>query len=119
VKQPPVARDKKEWHRFRASVEMTPLLKEEVFDDTSTFAPLSAVLNNTKQTNSGTQLLYPYVRYLPNAHKEDFLAARPKGSRAPDGRWFDLGNGFGLHLSDANKVTAMAAHKKLGTPRKL
>jgi hypothetical protein len=46
VKQPPVARDKKEWHRLREPVEITPLLKEEVFDDTSRFAPLSAVLNN-------------------------------------------------------------------------
>jgi hypothetical protein len=36
-----------------------------------------------------------------------------------DGRWFDLGNGFGLHLGDANKVTAMAAHKKLDTPMKV
>ena len=26
VKQPPVARDAKEWHRFRASAEITPLL---------------------------------------------------------------------------------------------
>jgi hypothetical protein len=43
------------------------------------------------------------VRYLPNAHKEYFLAARPKGQRGIDGRWFDLGNGFGLHLGDANK----------------
>jgi hypothetical protein len=31
----------------------------------------------------------------------------------------DLGNGFGLHLSDENKATAMAAHKKLDTPVKL
>jgi hypothetical protein len=64
-----VARDAKEWHRFRAPVEITPLLKEEVFDGTSQFTALSAVLNNTKQTNSGAQLLYPYVRYLPSAAK--------------------------------------------------
>ena len=31
----------------------------------------------------------------------------------------DLGNGFGLHLSDANKRMAMEAHKKLDTPAKL
>jgi hypothetical protein len=31
VKQPPVARDTKEWHRLRESVEITDLLKEEVF----------------------------------------------------------------------------------------
>ena len=103
VKQPPVARDAKEWHRFRASVEITPLLKQAVFEDRSQFAPLSAVLNNTKQTNSGAQLLYPHVGYLPNAHKEHFLPARPKGSKGQDGRWLDLGNGLGLHLSDANK----------------
>jgi hypothetical protein len=39
VKQPPVARNASEWHRLGASVEVmsyhTPLLKEEVFDDTS------------------------------------------------------------------------------------
>ena len=93
----------KEWHRLREPVEITSLLKEEVFDGTSTFAPLSAVLNRTAQTTSATQLLYPYVRYLPNAHKEHFLAARPKGSKGQDGRWLDLGNGLGLHLSDANK----------------
>ena len=57
--------------------------------------------------------------YTPNAHKEHFLAARPKGQGGHDGRWLDLGNGFGLHLSDENKATAMAAHKKLDTPRKL
>ena len=96
VKQPPVARDAKEWHGFRASVEITSLLKQEVFDGTSTFAPLSAVLNKTAQTTSATQLLYPYVRYLPNASKKHFLTARPKGSMGPDGRWFDLGNGFGV-----------------------
>ena len=66
VKQPPVARDKKEWHRLRASVEITDLLKEEVFADRSAYSALSAVLNNTRQTNSATQLLYPYVRCLPN-----------------------------------------------------
>jgi hypothetical protein len=44
VKQPPVARDAKEWHRFRAPVEITPLLKEEVFEDRSQFAAPSAVL---------------------------------------------------------------------------
>jgi hypothetical protein len=49
--------------------------------------------------------------YLPNAHKEHFLAARPK-VKGHGGRWVDLGNGFGLHLSDANKRTAMEAHKK-------
>ena len=64
VKQPPVARDAKEWHRLREPVEITSLLKEEVFDGTSTFAPLSAVLNRTAQTTSATQLPYPYVRYL-------------------------------------------------------
>jgi hypothetical protein len=74
-------------------------------------------LNNTKQTNSGAQLLYPYVRYLPNAHKE--LVITTKGKPGPDGRWLDLGNGFGLHLGDANKVTAMGAHKKLDTPMKV
>jgi hypothetical protein len=89
VKQPPVARDKKEWHRFRASVEITSLLKAEVFAKTSAFAALSAVLNNTRQTNSGTQLLYPDVRCLPNASKKHFLTARPKGPRGPDGRWLD------------------------------
>jgi hypothetical protein len=73
VKQPPVARNAREWHRLRASVEITPLLKEEVFDDTSRFAPLSAVLNNTRQTNTGTQLLYPHVRYLPNAHTRNIF----------------------------------------------
>ena len=88
VKQPPVARDAKEWHRFRAPVEITPLLKDEVFDGTSQFTALSAVLNNTKQTNSGAQLLYPYVRYLPNASKKHFLTARPKGSKGPGGRWY-------------------------------
>jgi hypothetical protein len=46
-------------------------------------APLSAVLNRTAQTTSATQLLCHYVRYLPNAHKEHFLAARPKGSSGP------------------------------------
>jgi hypothetical protein len=77
VKQPPVAREAKEWHRFREPVEIASLLKEEVFDGTSTFAPLSAVLNRTAQTTSATQLLYlyPYVRYayLPNASKTHFL----------------------------------------------
>jgi hypothetical protein len=119
VKQPPVARDAKEWHGFRASVEITSLLKEEVFDGTSTFAPLSAVLNKTAQTTSATQLLCPYVRYLPNAHKEHFLAARPKGQRGNDARWLNLGNGFGLHLGDENKRTAMETHSKLDTPAKL
>jgi hypothetical protein len=111
VKQPPVARDKKEWHRFRADVEITSLLKAEVFADRSAFSALSAVLNNTRQTNSAPQLLYPYVRCLPNASKEQFLTARPKGQRGIDGRWLDLGNGFGLYLSETNKATAMAAHK--------
>jgi hypothetical protein len=68
VKQPPAARDKREWHRLRADVEITSLLKAEVFADTSAFRALSAVLNNTRQTNSATQLLYPYVRCLPNSH---------------------------------------------------
>jgi hypothetical protein len=77
VNQPPVARNNSEWHRLRASVEITDLLKEEVFDKTSRFAPLSAVLNRTAQTNSAAQLLYPYVRYLPNAHREYFLANNP------------------------------------------
>jgi hypothetical protein len=117
VKQPPVARDKKEWHRFRASVEITSLSKEEVFDGTSTFAPLSAVLNKTAQTTSAPQLLYPYVRYLPNAHKEHFLAASPEGHKGPDGRWMDLGNGFGLHLGDENKRMAMAHCQWLATHR--
>jgi hypothetical protein len=76
-------------------------------------------LNNTKQTNSGAQLRYPYVRYLPNASKKHFLTARPKGSRGPDGRWFDLGNGFGVYLSDENKRMAMEPHSKLDTPAKL
>jgi hypothetical protein len=51
VKQPPVARDAKEWHRLRASVEITPLLKEEVFAEREIClrSALSAVLNNTKQ----------------------------------------------------------------------
>jgi hypothetical protein len=31
VKQPPVARDEAEWHRLRADVEITSLLKAEVF----------------------------------------------------------------------------------------
>jgi hypothetical protein len=88
AKQPPVARDAKEWHRLRKQVEITSLLKEEVFADTSRFAPLSAVLNNTKRTNSGAQLLYPYVRYLPNASKKHFLTARPKGQGGHDGRWY-------------------------------
>jgi hypothetical protein len=118
VKQPPVARNKKEWHRLRASVEITSLLKEEVFDGTSTFAPLSAVLNKTAQTTSAPQLLYPYVRYLPNAYKEHFLAAGPK-VKGHDARWVDLGNGFCLHLSDDNKRVAMATHSKLDTPAKL
>jgi hypothetical protein len=34
VKQPTVARYAIEWHRVRASVEITSLLKEEVLDDT-------------------------------------------------------------------------------------
>jgi hypothetical protein len=60
------------------------------------------------------------VRYIPNAHKEHFLAARPKGSKGQDGRWLDLGNGFGLHLGDANKRRdAMEAHKKLDTSAQL
>jgi hypothetical protein len=119
VKQPPVARDKKEWHRFRAGVEITSLLKAEVFADRSAFSALSAVLNNTRQTNSATQLLYPYVRRLPNASKKHFLTAKLKGQGGKDGRWLDLGNGFGLHLSDENKAAAMAAHSKLDTPAKL
>jgi hypothetical protein len=96
VKQPPVARDAKEWHRLRADVEITSLLKAEVFAERSAFAPLSAVLNNTRQTNSGTQLLYPYVRYLPNASKKHFLTARPKGPRGPGGRWQNAIRGFGF-----------------------
>jgi hypothetical protein len=122
VNQPPVARDKKEWHRFRASVEITDLLKEEVFEDTSQFAPLSAVMNDTRLTNSSAQLLCPYVRYLPNAHKDHFLAARPEVGGHPNGidsRWVDLGNGFGLLLSEANKKMAMAAHEKLDTSIKV
>jgi hypothetical protein len=62
------------------------------------------------------------VRCLPNASKKHFLTARPKSinfGRGLDGRWLDLGNGFGLHLSDENKATAMAAHTKLDTPAKL
>jgi hypothetical protein len=78
VKQPPVARDAAEWHRLRADVGITFLLKAEVFADRSAFRALSAVLNNTRQTNSATQLLYPYVRCLPNASKMHFLAAMPK-----------------------------------------
>ena len=119
VKQPPVARNASEWHRLRASVEITSLLKEEVFDDTSRFAPLSAVLNRTAQTTSATQLLYPYVRYLPNASKKHFLTARPKGQVGKGGRWYDLGNGFGVYLSDENKRMAMETHSKLDTPSKL
>jgi hypothetical protein len=120
VKQPPVARDAKEWHRLREPVEITSLLKGEVFDGTSTFAPpLSAVLNRTAQTTSATQLLYPYVRYLPNASKKHFLTARPKGQVGSGGRWYDLGNGFGVYLSDENKRMAMETHSKLDTPAKL
>jgi hypothetical protein len=73
----------------------------------SQHAWLSAVLNSTGLTNSSAQLLYPHVRYLLNAHKEHFLAARPKGQKGPGGRWLDLGNGFGLYLSDANKRAVM------------
>jgi hypothetical protein len=51
VKQPPVARNASEWHRLRASVGITPLLKDGVFDGTSRFKALSAVLNNTRQTS--------------------------------------------------------------------
>jgi hypothetical protein len=105
--------------RIRASVEITPLLKQEVFEDRSQFAPLSAVLNNTKQTNSGAQLLYPYVRYLPNASKKHFLTARPKGQVGSDSRWYDVGNGFGVCLSDENKRMAMETHTKLDTPPKM
>jgi hypothetical protein len=114
-----VAWDAKEWHGFRASVEITSLLNQEVFDGTSTFAPLSAVLNKTAQTTSATQLLCPYVRYLPTASKKHFLTARPKGQSGHDGRWYDLGNGFGVYLGDENKRTAMETHSKLGTPAKL
>jgi hypothetical protein len=89
VKQPPVARNASEWHRFRASVEITSLLKEEVFDDTSRFAPLSTeccLEQGSTNYVGDTVAIYPYVRYLPNAHKEHFLAARPKGSSGHDSR---------------------------------
>jgi hypothetical protein len=94
-------------------------LKEEVFDDTSRFKALSAVLNSTRQTNSSAQLLYPHVRYLPNAHKEHSLEARPKGHSGPAGRWVDFGNGFGLYLGDANKRMVMETHKQLDTFQKV
>ena len=51
AKQPPVSRTSSEWHRLCASVEITPLLKEEVFDDTSRFAALSACCLERHKTN--------------------------------------------------------------------
>ena len=59
------------------------------------------------------------MRYLPNASKKHFLTARPKGKVGSDSRWYDLGNGFGVYLSDENKRMAMEAHSKLDTPSKL
>jgi hypothetical protein len=59
------------------------------------------------------------VRYLPSAYKEHFLAAKLKDPTGPGGRWLDLGNGFGLYLSDANKRMAMKTHNQLDTPSKL
>jgi hypothetical protein len=85
VKQPPVARDEKEWYRFRAPVEITDLLKEEVFDDRSTFAPLSAVLNRTAQTStSATQFLYPLCAVSPQCPQGAFSGSHAEGQRS---RW--------------------------------
>jgi hypothetical protein len=35
------------------------------------------------------------------------------------GRWYDLGNGFGVYLSGENKGMAMGTHSKPGTPSEL
>jgi hypothetical protein len=81
VKQPPVARDAKEWHRLRASVEITSLLKEEVFDGTSTFAPLSAVLNRTAQTTHvGDTVAMPLCAVSPQRQQKAFSDSQAEGS---------------------------------------
>jgi hypothetical protein len=66
VKQPPVARDAKEWHGFRASDEITSLLKEVVFDGTSTFAPLTeCCLEQARQTAQTTRVRRRHSCYTP------------------------------------------------------
>jgi hypothetical protein len=83
VKQPPVARDKKEWHRLRAPVEITPLLKEGVFDDTSRFAPLSAVLNSQVSTNYvGARVTMPLCAVSPQRLQGAFSDSRVEGQRS-------------------------------------